>query len=150
MPAKKDYAVGRGKPPVHTQFRKGQSGNPGGQPHAAPGIRRRLREAMESALEEKPWRLKPSDAENVLQEIAIQMVKGAVRGERHAVKTFLELADQIDADRRQATADEGAPQATSAGAAGEVLTQASSLSEGSSEGKIEKPSEAADGVQAEQ
>jgi Family of unknown function (DUF5681) len=27
---KRDYAVGRGKPPVHTQFKKGQSGNPRG------------------------------------------------------------------------------------------------------------------------
>ena len=27
---KRDYAVGRGKPPVHTRFKKGQSGNPRG------------------------------------------------------------------------------------------------------------------------
>jgi hypothetical protein len=24
----RDYPVGRGKPPVHTRFKKGQSGNP--------------------------------------------------------------------------------------------------------------------------
>jgi Family of unknown function (DUF5681) len=29
--SKKDYAVGRGKPPVHTRFKKGQSGNPKGR-----------------------------------------------------------------------------------------------------------------------
>jgi hypothetical protein len=28
----KDYAVGYGKPPVETRFRKGQSGNPSGRP----------------------------------------------------------------------------------------------------------------------
>ena len=27
-----DHAVGYGKPPLHTRFRKGQSGNPGGRP----------------------------------------------------------------------------------------------------------------------
>src|SRR6516225_9865563 len=27
---KRDYAVGRGKPPVHSRFKKGQSGNPRG------------------------------------------------------------------------------------------------------------------------
>jgi hypothetical protein len=27
---KRDYEVGRGKPPVHTRFKKGQSGNPRG------------------------------------------------------------------------------------------------------------------------
>jgi hypothetical protein len=26
-----DYRVGSGKPPLHTRFRKGQSGNPGGR-----------------------------------------------------------------------------------------------------------------------
>ena len=25
---KRDYEIGRGKPPVHTRFKKGQSGNP--------------------------------------------------------------------------------------------------------------------------
>ena len=29
------YAVGYGKPPVHTRFRKGRSGNPGGRPRQA-------------------------------------------------------------------------------------------------------------------
>jgi hypothetical protein len=28
----RDYAVGYGKPPAHTRFRKGRSGNPGGRP----------------------------------------------------------------------------------------------------------------------
>jgi hypothetical protein len=31
-----DYAVGYGKPPLHTRFRKGVSGNPGGRPAKAP------------------------------------------------------------------------------------------------------------------
>ncbi len=30
------YDVGYGKPPRHTQFRKGQSGNPGGRPRREP------------------------------------------------------------------------------------------------------------------
>ena len=29
---KRDYEVGRGKPPVHSRFKKGQSGNPRGRP----------------------------------------------------------------------------------------------------------------------
>jgi len=28
----RDYAIGYGKPPVHSRFRKGRSGNPGGRP----------------------------------------------------------------------------------------------------------------------
>src|ERR1700739_3385023 len=30
--SEKKYDIGRGKPPVHTRFKKGQSGNPTGRP----------------------------------------------------------------------------------------------------------------------
>jgi hypothetical protein len=33
-----DYTVGYGKPPVHTRFVKGQSGNPRGRPKSKPGV----------------------------------------------------------------------------------------------------------------
>ncbi len=42
------YEVGYGKPPRHTQFRKGQSGNPGGRPPRPPVLER----ANEMMLEE--------------------------------------------------------------------------------------------------
>jgi len=36
---KRVYTVGRGKPPVHTRFKKGQSGNPRGpRPKNLPGL----------------------------------------------------------------------------------------------------------------
>ena len=36
---KRDYEVGRGKPPVHTRFKKGQSGNPRGpRPRNLPAL----------------------------------------------------------------------------------------------------------------
>jgi hypothetical protein len=41
------YTVGYGKPPVHTRFRKGQSGNPGGRPPGTSLVR-----AKALALEE--------------------------------------------------------------------------------------------------
>jgi hypothetical protein len=37
-PAPGGYEVGYGKPPKDRQFRKGQSGNPGGRPRARPPI----------------------------------------------------------------------------------------------------------------
>jgi hypothetical protein len=41
------YAIRYGKPPAHTRFAKGQSGNPGGRPHGMP-----LERAKALALEE--------------------------------------------------------------------------------------------------
>ena len=46
-----DYQVGRGRPPMHTRFRKGQSGNPAGrrkqQPKATISLGEILAEAQE-------------------------------------------------------------------------------------------------------
>ena len=44
---KRDYEVGRGKPPVHSRFTKGQSGNPRGPcPQNFAGIAGRHRRGM--------------------------------------------------------------------------------------------------------
>ena len=44
-----DYQVGRGKPPKHTRFRPGQSGNPRGRPKGA----KNFRTILEAALSER-------------------------------------------------------------------------------------------------
>jgi hypothetical protein len=36
--SERDYEVGRGKPPVHSRFKKGQSGNPRGRPKNLPAL----------------------------------------------------------------------------------------------------------------
>jgi len=40
------YAIGYGKPPRHSQFKPGQSGNPRGRPKAAKGLKTIVRETM--------------------------------------------------------------------------------------------------------
>lgn len=37
--SKEDYKVGRGRPPQHTRYKKGQSGNPGGRPKGSRNLR---------------------------------------------------------------------------------------------------------------
>src|SRR5947208_9049773 len=48
MPSEKkdNYEVGYGKPPRHTRFAKGQSGNPRGRPSGAKNFTTLLREAL--------------------------------------------------------------------------------------------------------
>jgi hypothetical protein len=48
-PRKDDYAVGYGRPPKHSQFQKGQSGNPGGRSKK----RKSLSEVAEEVMAEK-------------------------------------------------------------------------------------------------
>jgi len=52
---KPDYAIGYGKPPKHTQFKPGQSGNPRGRPRRAKGVNTIIREQMlETVLVKTP------------------------------------------------------------------------------------------------
>src|SRR5215813_10008081 len=48
MPAEKqgDYEAGYGKPPRHTRFKKGQSGNPWGRPSGSKNLKTLLSEAL--------------------------------------------------------------------------------------------------------
>jgi hypothetical protein len=52
MPPEKteDYEVGYGKPPRHTRFAKGQSGNPRGRPCGAKNFTTLLEEALDEPV----------------------------------------------------------------------------------------------------
>ena len=47
-----EYKVGRGRPPKHSQFKKGQSGNPGGQPKGRLHLATRLKGLLLKSAEE--------------------------------------------------------------------------------------------------
>jgi Family of unknown function (DUF5681) len=45
-----DYKVGPGRPPLHTRFKKGQSGNPGGRRRSARSLPALLADALDEAV----------------------------------------------------------------------------------------------------
>src|SRR6266566_3065012 len=47
---KPDYEVGYGKPPLHTRFKKGQSGNPRGRPRGAKNFTSLVSDALDQRV----------------------------------------------------------------------------------------------------
>ena len=89
------YAVGYRKPPVHSRFKPGQTGNRKGRPKGA----RSLKSLIQHALEEKVA-VKTngkSDKATKRQVIATQIVNQAVRGDTKATKFVMDLEEPVTA-----------------------------------------------------
>jgi len=95
------YEVGYGRPPVHTRFRKGESGNPGGRPRG-----RSERGAKALALEEA-YRLvtvkegKTSVALPAIQAIWRSQVTAAVKGSIAAQRTVMAAVLAIEEEEHE-------------------------------------------------
>ncbi len=88
------YQVGYGKPPMHTRFQKGRSGNPFGRPRAPKSFRMLTLRLLD---EEVP--LTENGQQRVfsrLQVIFIQIVNKAVMGDHKFQALVLEYAPAID------------------------------------------------------
>ena len=92
MPRDKDgdYEVGYGKPPRHTRFGKGQSGNPRGRPPGAKSFTTLLDEALNERVlvAENGGRRKVSKR----QAIVTQLVNRAATADFRAMKMLLDFA----------------------------------------------------------
>src|SRR4051795_7174363 len=87
------YAVGYGKPPVSTRFKKGQSGNPHGT--------RRRRQGIPEAFERALWRrvrVRDGDVfrfQDAIEVMFFNLVAQAVKGDRRAINDVLKIADKL-------------------------------------------------------
>ncbi|HEY3778589.1 MAG TPA: DUF5681 domain-containing protein [Rhizomicrobium sp.] len=98
MSEQTEYVVGRGKPPLHTRFRKGQSGNPSGKPGPAKLLRAKFQRALFDALEKPAGELASMRPDNVIGAVAQQLAMGAVEGRPAAQRLLLSLLDKVIAE----------------------------------------------------
>ena len=88
-----DYEVGYGKPPQHTQFQKGQSGNPSGKSKKETSIKAKLMQiASEDITVQKNGK---SQAMTHLDAMVFTVFAKALKGDLRAVKF---ITEQIGGD----------------------------------------------------
>jgi len=96
------YEVGYGKPPGHTRFRKGKSGNPRGRPARKAAMAR----ASALALKEAYRIFLVEEGDQALELTAIQtilrrQVERAVRGDIDAQRFVLATVQKIERENRE-------------------------------------------------
>jgi hypothetical protein len=82
-----DYDVGFGKPPVHTRFKPGRSGNPKGRPKGSKNFKTLVNEELD-----RPVTIKEGGKEKTIsrrEAMAKQLVKQAVTGDHKAMRVVL-------------------------------------------------------------
>ncbi len=89
-PAGTGYAVGYGKPPLHTRFRKGESGNPSGRPRRKSDLASLLTRALD-----RPVAAAGGGAGTQREAIIAALVEKSAAGDLRATKLVLDLMRQV-------------------------------------------------------
>ena len=91
---RRDYEVGYGKPPRHTRFQKGQSGNSRGRPGGSKNLKTMLSEALNEPviITENGRRRKITKREAIVREV----VNRSATPDLRAVKIVFDLLRDIE------------------------------------------------------
>src|SRR3979411_204641 len=99
-PSDQEYRVGPGRPPKEYRFEPGQSGNPKGAPRKPSSIAPDLKALFERALSGKVT-LRQGEKEKIITKAAAgieQLVNQFAKGDRHARRDVLALAERLGVD----------------------------------------------------
>lgn len=96
MAGPKEYKVGYGRPPEHSRFKKGQSGNPKGR---KPGSQN-VASALARALQERVIITQQGTKRSVtkLEAIALQLVNKAASGDLRAIHQVAALSRVVEGE----------------------------------------------------
>ena len=105
MPTERQYTVGKGKPPEHTRFQKGQSGNPTGRRKGSKNVATLLEQVLNERVivTENGKRKRITKLEAMLKQLANK----AASGDHRAIKLLMPLAETCIASN--AVTDSAAP-----------------------------------------
>jgi hypothetical protein len=87
------HRVGYGSPPLHSRFKKNESGNPRGRPKGARGLKRDI-----AAMLDQPVRLSDGRSMTTQQATLAALRAKALKGDFRACEKLLALADQHAAE----------------------------------------------------
>jgi len=98
MPPDPDYEVGYKKPPQHTRFQKGQSGNP----HARRKASKEIAAELTEILNEKVTITENGQLRQITKREAFvrRVIDRTVLGDLKAMQPFLCLMDEIDREKK--------------------------------------------------
>ena len=90
----RDYDVGYGKPPLHSRFKKGFSGNPRGRPSGSKNISTLVREALDEPVivTEEGGRRKITKR----QAMVTQLVNRSAKADLRALKILLDMLQEME------------------------------------------------------
>lgn len=99
-----NYDVGYGRPPKHTQFKKGQSGNPKGRKKGARGLKTDLRSELNERIEitENGKTVKLTKQQLMVKQLAAKAIKGDVRAIGKLADLTIALLGAEDETRKAA------------------------------------------------
>lgn len=101
------YPVGHCRPPEHTRFRKGQSGNPGGKPGPKKILKRAFDAALGDALHADKQDVKDARSRKLIEALARKVALDALDGRASAQRLVLGVLERDDDDERKAAAESG-------------------------------------------